>query len=177
MVKITSKNVKRVRVIGDDVNEVMEYDKAVALADESGLDLVQVSKASDGAEGDEEIVCKLIDYQKFVYSQKKKEKEQKKKSARIEVKEIRLSDTIQENDMKVKARKTVEIITNGDQVRVVIPYKGRMVSFINHGLEVMAKFSEVVQNNLNEREMVYVKEPKVEGTQVVMVVAVGKQKH
>lgn len=143
--------------------ELMSKEKALELAYELGLDLVQVSK-TEGADS-EAPVCKLMDYSKYLYEQKKK----KAHVVKQDIKEIRLSDSIAENDLKIKAKNVERILKSGDKVRVTITYKGRLVRYINRGVEKLRIFGENIGVN-----HVVDKEPQVEGNRVYMVLSPKK---
>ena len=105
-----------------------------------------------------------MDYNKFLYEQKKKEKSNNK--AKQETKEIRLSDTIAENDIKTKAKNVSRMLHDGDKVRVVIIYKGRQISFIRRGIEKLNNFDTYI-----EAAHSIDREPRIEGNRVFMVLA------
>lgn len=112
---------KEVRLIGTDGEQlgVVSSNEARRLADESDLDLVMISPNAKPP------VCKIMDYGKFVYEQSKKEKEAKKKQKVINIKEIRVSLTIEENDIAIKAKKARKFLLDGDKVKVTVRFRGR----------------------------------------------------
>lgn len=146
-----------VAVIDDGNMSNMSLDEALNLARSEDLDLVQVS-TKDGV-----ALCKLMDYNKFLYSQKKKDKGNKGKQ---ELKEIRLSDTIAANDLKIKAKNVDRLLGEGDKVKVVITYKGRSIAFITRGVEKLNSFEQMI-----ESAHAVDRAPKIEGNRVYMVVS------
>ena len=136
----------------------MSTDEALSIARSDEMDLVQVSSKGSLA------ICKIMDYNKFLYEQKKKEKSTNK--AKQETKEIRLSDTIAENDIKTKAKNVSRMLHDGDKVRVVIIYKGRQISFIRRGIEKLNNFDTYI-----EAAHSIDRESRIEGNRVFMVLA------
>jgi len=114
-----------VRVINEEGQQigVMPIGQALTLANEHGLDLVEVSPQAQPP------VCKLIDVAKFRYQQKKMEQTQKKKAKKTEVKTIWISMRISEHDMEVKAKKVTEFLTDGDLVKIELRMRGREQAF------------------------------------------------
>lgn len=139
----------------------MSLESALNLARDEELDLVQVS-SKDGV-----AICKIMDYRKFLYSQKKKDKINAHNKQ--ELKEIRLSDTIATNDLKVKAKNVDRLLGEGDKVKVVITYKGRSIAFINRGIEKLDSFEQLI-----EYAHTVDRAPKIEGNRVYMVVSPKK---
>lgn len=150
-----------VRLVTDNGNQIMKTNEAIAMAEEQGLDLIVVSNGDIP-------VCKIYDYSKYLYDQKKKEKETKKKNkaAQIAVKEIYISDSIEVNDLKTKARMIDKFLTNKNKVRIAIRYRGRAITRINEGgkkLEVLTSYVSVPFN---------IDSPsKIMGNQVAMIIA------
>lgn len=150
-----------VRVIDENGQQlgIMDVRAAQRLADERDLDLVKVSNNVPPT-------CKLMDYSKYRYDMIKREKEQKKNQKTIEIKEIRLSATIDVHDMEVKAKQCDKFLRNGDKVKVSIRFRGRQITKGEMGEEVMEAFYQMVSD-------VAVKEraPKQEGKNMFMVLA------
>lgn len=140
-------------------NTVVSLEEAMGMAQESGLDLVQVGGNQERA------VCKVMDYNKFLYEQHKREKKNRSKNKQ-ELKEVRLSDGTAENDLKVKAKNISRILKEGDKVQIVITYKGRMVSFISRGLDKLKDIEKLI-----EQAHIVDKAPKIEGNRVYMVLS------
>ena len=129
---------KEVRVIGENGDQlgIMTSDKALSLAYEQGYDLVMMSAQSDPP------VCKIMDYGKYRFECEKREKEAKKKQQTVEVKEIQLSYRIDTHDFETKVRHSVRFLSDGNKVKVVLKFKGREMSHMTMGKELMTKFRE-----------------------------------
>lgn len=151
------KSERTLLVDGSETRE-MSTDEAISIARSDEMDLVQVSSKGNIA------ICKIMDYNKFLYEQKKKERSNNK--VKQETKEIRLSDTIAENDIKTKAKNVSRMLHDGDKVRVVIIYKGRQISFIRRGIEKLNNFDTYI-----EAAHSIDREPRIEGNRVFMVLA------
>lgn len=131
------KAVKVKLVVDGESPKLMDTSEALELASEQELDLVVVNDRGDYP------FVKIMDYSKYLYEQKKKQKKNIQKN-RVEVKEIRLSPTIAENDLKVKAKTADRILTDGDKLIVTIKYPGRMVKIINQGAARLEEFSSLI---------------------------------
>lgn len=134
--------------------------EAQALADERGLDLVKLAANSVPP------VCKLMDYGKYRFDMIKREKEQRKNQKVIEIKEVRLSATIDLHDMEVKAKAAEKFFADGNKVKVSIRFKGRQITHGDIGLDVMTQFFDMVKGvSVIERPA------KQEGRNMFMVLA------
>jgi translation initiation factor IF-3 len=124
------------RIINEEGAQVgiMKTSEALALAQENGLDLVEVSPVANPP------VAKLIDFAKYKYQQKKLEQQQKKKAKKTEVKTIWISMRISEHDMEIKANKVTEFLTDGDLVRIELRMRGREQAFGDQGRQNLIKF-------------------------------------
>lgn len=155
---------KEVRLVGDEGTgaRVISTVEALRLADEQGLDLICVSDHGEIP------VVKIGDYNKFIYEKQKKEKENKKKAKMNsqELKEIQISDSIAENDLKTKAKNIDRILKEGDKVKLVIKYKGRMARYVSEGVERIEALEQMVtfKHRID-------KPAKIEGNTVSMVVS------
>ena len=129
---------KEVRVIGEDGESlgVMSPDKALAMAYDKGYDLVLMAPQAVPP------VCRIMDYGKYRFERDKKEKEAKKKQQVIEIKEIQLSCRIDTHDFQTKLKHAQRFLSDGNKVRVVMRFKGREMSHIAIGQEIMTKFIE-----------------------------------
>ena len=134
---------KEVRLIDADGNQqgVVSLEVAMNMADEAGLDLVKIAPNAVPP------VCKIMDYGKYKFEQGKREKEQRKNQKVIEIKEVRLSATIDLHDMEVKAKNATKFLNNGDKVKVSIRFRGRQAKHGDIGLDVMNTFYEMVKDN------------------------------
>lgn len=141
----------------------MSTSAALALAEEVELDLVKISPNAVPP------VCKIMNYGKFKFEQAKREKENRKNQKVVELKEIYLSMTIDVGDLNVKAKKTVEMLGDGNKVKVSIRMRGRQQAHAAMGLDVMRRFFELLDG-----KAVMDKEPKTEGRNILMILAPAK---
>lgn len=138
--------------------------EALKMAREMDLDLVMISPNAAPP------VCRIMDYNKFLYEQAKKLKEAKKNQKVVNIKEIRLSPTIEENDIQVKANNAKKFLEDEDKVKVSIRFKGRQMGNTNVGYTVFDKFLSKVG------EVGVVEKPaKLEGNNMIMILAPKKQ--
>ena len=156
---------KEVRVISAEGEQlgIMSAAQALAIADDAGLDLVKISPNAVPP------VCKIMNYGKFKFEQAKKEKENRKNQKVVEIKEIYLSMTIDVGDLNVKAKKTVEMLGDGNKVKVSIRMRGRQMAHASMGVDVMHRFFDMLGG-----KAVMEKEPKTEGRNITMVLAPAK---
>lgn len=143
----------------------MSIQEALKLADEKELDLVEISPNSDPP------VCKIIDYQKFLYQQKKKQKELKAKATKIVVKEIRFGPNTDEHDYNFKLKHAIKFLEEGAKVRAYVFFKGRSILFSEQGEVLLLKFA----NDLEEYGKVE-QLPKLEGKRMFLTVTPKKKK-
>lgn len=157
---------KEVRLIDVDGNQIgiVPIKKALDLAYERNLDLVKVAPNAKPP------VCRIMDYGKYKYELAKKEKEAKKKQKIINVKEVRLTPSIEEHDLKVKAKRANEFLQNGDRVKVSVRFRGRELGHTEKGKEVLMKFAE-----LTSEYGAIEKQPKLEGRNMVMFIVSKKE--
>lgn len=150
---------REVRLIGGDGEQlgVMSSREALQLAKDAELDLVKVSPTAKPP------VCKIIDYGKFKYEQSRKDKEAKKKQKTIDLKEVRLSPNIEENDLKTKAAMARKFIEKGDKVKVSLRFRGREMAHMSNGKKVLDAFAERLSDIA-----VIEKAPKLEGRSMMM---------
>ena len=141
----------------------MNVGKGLELAVEEGLDLVEISPNTDPP------VCKILDYGKYKYEAQKRKNEAKKKQKTIDVKEIKLRPNIDEHDYQVKLRKIFEFLDSGDKVKVTMRYRGREMAHQQIGIDVLGR----VKTDTEEKSKIEL-EPKLEGRQMIMVLAPGK---
>ena len=131
--EITAKEVRLIGADGETLG-IMSSAKALEIAYDSGLDLVMMSAQATPP------VCKVMDYGKFRFEREKREKEAKKKQQTIELKEIQLSCRIDTHDFETKVKHAMRFLADGNKVRVVMRFKGREMSHMNIGREVLDKF-------------------------------------
>lgn len=159
--------VPQVRLVGDNVTVgVYSTQEAQKMAQEQGLDLVEISPQADPP------VCKIIDYNKFLYEKKKKEKEMKANSKTAEVKEIRFTPGTDDHDFDFKARHAETFLKEGNKVKAYVQFKGRAIMFKERGELVLLKFAERLAEVGQPEGM-----PKLEGKRMLMILSPkGKQK-
>lgn len=136
---------------------VMSIEEAMHLANEAEVDLVQIAPNAQPP------VCRIIDYGKFKYEQTRKEKEQKKKQKVIEIKEIRMSPNIDQNDMNTKISAARKFIAKGDRVKVTIRFRGREMAHMNNSRYILDDFAKALED-----VAVIEKPAKVEGRTLTM---------
>jgi translation initiation factor IF-3 len=158
--------VPKVRLVGENV-EIGIYDTAVAqrLAQDQGLDLVEISPQADPP------VCKIIDYNKFLYEKKKNEKEMKAKSKVSEVKEIRFTPNTDDHDFDFKSKHAENFLKEGNKVKAYVQFKGRAIMFKERGELLLLKFAERLVNVGTLESM-----PKLEGKRMFAIFAPKSQK-
>jgi len=142
---------------------VVSLERGFDLADEVGLDLVEVSPNADPP------VCKLLDYGKFKYEAQKKANEARKRQKTIDVKEIKMRPTIDVHDYEVKMRSIVRFIDEGDKVKVTMRFRGREMVHQDLGIKVLDR----VRDDLGDLAKIE-QFPKLEGRQMTMVMAPTK---
>ena len=150
---------REIRVIGVNGEQlgIMSARDAMKLAQEAELDLVKVAPSAKPP------VCKIIDYGKYRYEMARKEKDAKKRQKTIEIKEIRLSPNIEENDLNTKASAARKFITKGNKVKVTLRFRGREMSHMNQSKHILDDFAEKLAD-----VAVIDKPSKVEGRSLVM---------
>lgn len=153
------------RLIGADGQQVgvVSMPEALRIAGEAELDLVQISDADP-------IVCKVMDYGKHLYEQKKRASEAKKKQTQMQVKEIKFRPGTEEGDYQVKLRNLIRFLEGGDKTKITIRFRGREMAHQELGMELL----ERVEKDLVELGTVE-QRPKLEGRQMVMVLAPKKK--
>jgi len=145
---------KELRVIGSDGAQlgIMSADQANELAEEQGLDLVKISPNAVPP------VCKIMDYSKFCFDQKKREKEAKKNQHVVEIKEIRMSPSIDTNDFNTKVKSAQKFLKDGNRVKVSVRFRGREMAHTNLGEKLLIDFAEACAEVATME-----KNPKLEG--------------
>ena len=157
---------KEIRLIGADGAQlgIMSAAEANEMAEEQGLDLVKISPNATPP------VCKIMDYSKFCYDQKKREKDAKKNQKVVEIKEIRMSPSIDTNDFNTKAKNAMKFLKEGNRVKVSVRFRGREMAHTNLGEKLLIEFAEAC-SELSTME----KNPKLEGRFMGMFLAPKKQ--
>ena len=139
---------------------VLDTDTALAMAEESGLDLVEVSPNGKPP------VCKILDYGKLKYQEQKKASEARTRQKTVDVKEIKMRPNIDTHDYEVKMRNVVKFLEGGDKVKVTMRFRGREMAHQELGMDVLNR----VRDDVNELSKVEAM-PKMEGRQMIMVLA------
>jgi len=139
---------------------VVSVDEALRLADEAGLDLVEVAPNSKPP------VCKLLDYGKYKFQAQKKAAEARKKQKTVEVKEVKMRPNIDTHDYEVKMRNVKRFFDEGDKVKVTLRFRGREMAHQDLGMALMNRVKEDV-DEIAKVEL----HPKLEGRQMIMVLA------
>ena len=156
--EIVAKEVKVIDENGEQLG-VLPIADALKIAEERELDLVEVASNANP------VVCKIMNYGKYKYEQARKEKESKKKQKVVEVKEIRLSSTIDTHDFEFKAKNARKFLESGDKVKATIKFKGREVNNTAFGASVLTKFAESLED-IGTAD----KEPKLEGRNMMLMI-------
>ena len=156
---------REIRLIGSQGEQigVMNSKEALRMAREEDLDLVLIAPNANPP------VCKIIDYGKYRYEMARKEKEAKKKQKVIEIKEVRLSPNIDENDVNTKAKAARKFLEKGDKVKVSLRFRGREMSHMNQSRHILDDFAEKLSDIA-----VIDKPAKVEGRSLVMFLSEKK---
>ena len=159
--------VSRVRLVGENVPEqgVFPTSEALKLADSLGLDLVEISAKADPP------VCKILDYQKYLYQQKKKAKELKANAAKIVIKEIRFGPNTDEHDFQFKLKHAQEFLQEGSKVKASVFFKGRSILYADQGEKLLLRFAVELEDYGRAEQM-----PKLEGKRMIMMISPVKKK-
>ena len=152
-------------MIGADGNNVgiVPPERALILADEAGLDLVEISPNANPP------VCKIMDFGKYKYEQQKKESEARKKQKTIEVKEIKFRPNTDTHDYEVKMRSVTKFLDNGDKVKITMRFRGREMAHQELGRQLLERVASDT-NEIGKVDSI----PKLEGRQIVMMINPSK---
>ncbi|MCD4746805.1 MAG: translation initiation factor IF-3 [Bacteroidales bacterium] len=153
-----------VRVVGDNVDTgIYQLREALNIADELELDLVEISPNANPP------VCKVIDYRKYLYEQKKRQKEIKAKTAKVVVKEIRLGPNTDDHDFNFKLKHAIKFLEDGAKVKVDVFFKGRSIIYKERGEIILLKFAQELADYGKVERM-----PKLEGKRMIMIITPKK---
>lgn len=155
--------VREVRIVGEDGSEVIPTRKALDMAHQKGVDLVEISPNAQPP------VCRLIDYSKFLYQQKKHQKEMKQKQVKVEVKEIRFGPQTDEHDYQFKLKHAREFLNEGNKVRAYVFFRGRSILFKEQGEVLLLRFANDLEEFGKVEQM-----PKLEGKKMFLYLAPKK---
>ena len=157
----------QVRLVGDNIPEpgIYPISKALAMADEMELDLVEISSKADPP------VCKILDYQKYSYQQKKRAKEMKANSTKVVIKEIRFGPNTDEHDFQFKLKHAQEFLQEGSKVKATIFFRGRSIMFKDQGEKQLLRFAVELEEFGRAETM-----PTLEGKRMNIMIAPVKKK-
>jgi translation initiation factor IF-3 len=152
--------------VGDNIDDPGIYSlrEALRMADEMELDLVEISPKADPP------VCKIIDYSKFLYQQKKKQKEMKAKAFKIVVKEIRFGPQTDDHDFEFKMRHAEKFLKDGAKVKAYVFFKGRSILFKEQGEILLLKLATALEDLGTVEQL-----PKLEGKRMTMIISPKKK--
>jgi len=155
-----------VRLVGENVETgIYNLREALDVAENEGLDLVEISPNANPP------VCKVIDYKKFLYDQKKKQKEIKAKTAKVVVKEIRLGPHTDDHDFNFKLNHAKKFLEDGAKVKVDVFFKGRNIIYKDQGEIQLLKFADALEEYCKVENL-----PKLEGKRMIMMLSPLKKK-
>jgi translation initiation factor IF-3 len=153
-----------VRLVGENINQdIYPLREALSIAREIGLDLVEISPTANPP------VCRVLDYKKFLFEQKKKQKEIKAKSAKIVIKEIRLGPNTDDHDFDFKLKHAIKFLEDGAKVKVDVFFRGRSIVYKDQGELILLKFAQELEDYGKVEQL-----PKLEGKRMIMMVAPKK---
>ena len=156
--------VREVRLVGDNVEQgVYPTSQALKIAEDQGLDLVEISPTAAPP------VCRVIDYQKFLYQQKKRQKEQKAKSVKVVVKEIRFGPQTDDHDYAFKLKHAKGFLEEGAKVKAYVFFKGRSILFKEQGEVLLLRFANDLEDYGRVEQM-----PLLEGKRMIIVLTPKK---
>ena len=155
--------VREVRIVGDDGSTVVPTRQALDMARAEGVDLVEISPNANPP------VCRIIDYSKFLYQQKKRQKEMKAKQVKVEVKEIRFGPQTDEHDYQFKLKHAKEFLEDGNKVRAYVFFRGRSILFKEQGEVLLLRFANDLEEYGKVEHM-----PSLEGKKMFIYLAPKK---
>ena len=155
--------VREVRVVGEDGSSVMPTREALDIARQQGVDLVEISPNAEPP------VCRIIDYSKFLYQQKKKATEMKQKQVKVEVKEIRFGPQTDDHDYNFKLKHAKEFLEEGNKVRAYVFFRGRSILFKEQGEVLLLRFANDLEEYGKVEQM-----PRLEGKKMFLFIAPKK---
>ena len=158
------RGLKEVRLVGDNVEQgVYPFAEAMRIADGLELDLVEISPNAEPP------VCRIVDYQKFLYQQKKREKEQKAKAAKVILKEIRFGPQTDEHDYNFKLKHAQEFLKEGCKVKAYVFFKGRSILFKEQGEILLLRFANDLEDFAKVDQL-----PQLEGKRMIIMMSPKK---
>jgi translation initiation factor IF-3 len=152
--------------VGDNVeNEIVSIEKGLEIAKEQDLDLVEIVPTAEPP------VCKVVDYKKFLYEQKKKQKEQKAKASKITIKEIRFGPNTDDHDFNFKVNHAKKFLDEGAKVKAFVFFKGRSIVYKEQGELLLLKFAQELEDYGKVESL-----PALEGKRMIIFIAPKKKK-
>lgn len=156
---------REVRLVGDNVTPgIYPIQEALKIAEDLELDLVEISAQADPP------VCKVLDYQKYLYQQKKKAKEQKAKSVKVVIKEIRFGPQTDEHDYNFKLKHAIGFLQEGSKVKAYVFFKGRSILFKEQGEVLLLRFANDLEEYGKVEQM-----PLLEGKRMIIMISPKKK--
>jgi translation initiation factor IF-3 len=153
-------------LVGDNVEVgIYPIEKALAIAEEQGLDLAEISPKADPP------VCKILDYKKFLYDQKKKEKAIKSKTQKVTLKEIRFGPNTDDHDYEFKKKHAIKFLSEGNKLKAYVFFKGRSIIFKDQGQILLLRLAQDLEEYGKVEQM-----PKLEGKKMIMLMSPKSQK-
>ena len=151
-----------VRIVGDNIDNpgIFSLREAIKIADDLDLDLVEISPKANPP------VCKVIDYQKFLYQQKKKQKEIKAKTSKVTVKEIRFGPNTDEHDFNFKLKHAVKFLEEGSKVKAFVFFRGRSIVFKEQGEIILLRLAQELEEYGKVEQL-----PKLEVKKMIMFIS------
>jgi len=158
---------KEVRLVGENIEEqgVYTFAQALQMADDQGLDLVEISPNAEPP------VCRIVDYQKFLYQQKRRDKELKAKSVKTVVKEIRFGPQTDDHDYNFKLKHAIGFLQDGSKVKAYVFFKGRSILFKQQGEVLLLRFANDLEEYAKVDSM-----PVLEGKRMIIMLSPKKKK-
>lgn len=157
--------VPKVRLVGDNVEQgIYDIQKALQIAEEQEADLIEISPNATPP------VCRVIDYQKYLYQQKKKQKEIKARQKQTELKELRFGPNMGENDYQVKLKHAEEFLKDGNKVKATMMFKGREIAYAEQGKQTLLRFAIDLEKVGNADSM-----PTLEGRRMNITISPKKK--
>ena len=161
------RGVSEVRLVGDNVEQgVYPYTQAMKMADDMDLDLVEISPTAQPP------VCRIVDYSKFLYQQKKKEKEMKAKNVKVVIKEIRFGPQTDEHDYEFKLKHAKGFLQEGAKLKAYVFFKGRSIMFKEQGEVLLLRFANDLEEYGKVDQM-----PQLEGKRMIIMLSPKKKKY
>tara|TARA_B100000674_G_C37859842_1_gene924272 strand:+ start:326 stop:787 length:462 start_codon:yes stop_codon:yes gene_type:complete len=153
-------------MVGEKIDaKIVSLDEALKTAEKLGLDLVEISPKAEPP------VCKIIDYKKFIYDQKKRQKSIKSNAQKVIIKELRFGPNTGEHDFDFKLKHAQKFLSDGAKVRAFVFFKGRTIIFKEQGQILLLKLAQALEDIGIVEEM-----PKLDGKKMIMIIAPKKKK-